>query len=432
MKAGAATSVALSLAGCALLGQSGDDTTNNNNNGGGIPDEPVKMGLTAFLSGPAAVTGEPMRNAAELVVDQINNEGGILGEREIDLTIIDEVAQGGGERYREFAENDTDVVIGYGSTSNANEVAPLASDLEQLTIFNDTGSIELFEDVVSEPEYAFRTCPAASYEAIVNARTIAQYLTDVETVATISPDYGYGRTLHQMFMDGLGQLAPDVEEVESRFTPLLQVNDFTPHLQALEEADPDFILTPYWGGDLLGFIEQGKEAGLFEDRYVSSMAAGMFADHPELVPEGFLGWGRGPGFPFMNDINPEREEFVNAYVDRFDGPPFSHTAYHAYEAIMTYVTAVEKGYSILGSWPTTEEIIHAMENIGMFSASGHSPSLTRKNGHQAVQPGYIGFVTRHEEYGSTYKDEIWFPAEHVNPPVGMNHDEWISQLEQVR
>lgn len=432
LKASAATSGALALSGCALFG-SGSDDGGGSGGGGDIPDEPLKLGATSFMSGPATILGEPVTNTVNMLVDQVNAEGGILGEREIELTLIDEVAEGGSDRFREFAADETDVVIGYGSTSNAMEVAPFAEDLEQLTIFHDTGALEMYEEVIDEPQWTFRTGATLSVDAVGAARVVANRLTDVQTVAGIHPDYGYGRGVQEMFRNALSQIAPDVEVVSERFPPLLDVSDYSPHIDALKNADPDFIFSALWGGDAVTFLQQAQEQNLFQDRISCNMATHIFGEHPDLIPDGHLWWPRGPHFPFMDATNPDNEAYVDSYINEFDSPPWGHTAFHFVNAFRAYIAAVEKAYDIAGGWPSDEQIISALENISQYSTGGHLPNMTRRGGHQGIEPAYLGFSQSGEnQYGPTLTDEIWIAPELVNPPRGMSHSEWIDTMEPVR
>ena len=51
--------------------------------------ETLKVGVTAFLTGPASVFGVPAKDAAEIMAEDINANGGIQGVP-LELTFIDE------------------------------------------------------------------------------------------------------------------------------------------------------------------------------------------------------------------------------------------------------------------------------------------------------------------------------------------------------
>src|ERR1700741_3271145 len=49
---------------------------------------PIKIGALFSVSGPAAFLGEPERNTAQMVVDEINKAGGVKG-RKLELIVYD-------------------------------------------------------------------------------------------------------------------------------------------------------------------------------------------------------------------------------------------------------------------------------------------------------------------------------------------------------
>ena len=67
----------------------------------------LKIGITTFLSGPAAVFGEPGKAAAEMIAADINKKGGIGGVP-VTLSFVDEGA--GGEalvsNYRRLVQDE--------------------------------------------------------------------------------------------------------------------------------------------------------------------------------------------------------------------------------------------------------------------------------------------------------------------------------------
>ena len=59
---------------------------------GKIPDTPYKTGHMTFLTGPAAVLGEPSLKGHILAAEEINAQGGLLGKRKIETVTADEQA----------------------------------------------------------------------------------------------------------------------------------------------------------------------------------------------------------------------------------------------------------------------------------------------------------------------------------------------------
>ena len=113
------------------------------------PDK-ISIGITAFLSGPASVFGEPAKAAAEIMIEDLNAAGGIDGVP-LEATFVDEGA--GGEQllaeYRRLVQDvGVDAMFSAISSGNCNKIAPLAEDVEFLL---QEGKILSFK-VVSTPE----------------------------------------------------------------------------------------------------------------------------------------------------------------------------------------------------------------------------------------------------------------------------------------
>jgi branched-chain amino acid transport system substrate-binding protein len=96
----------------------------------GKPNE-IGFGVFTFTSGPAAAYGMPGRNAAELVIDQINATGGIGGVP-IKPTYVDE-GQGTegvvGEFRRLASDPNNQAMIAALSSGNCLALAPVAEQL---------------------------------------------------------------------------------------------------------------------------------------------------------------------------------------------------------------------------------------------------------------------------------------------------------------
>src|SRR5216684_597043 len=52
--------------------------------------EPVKIGLSAALSGGSAASGEAIKRGLQIAIDEINAKGGVLGSRKLELVVRDD------------------------------------------------------------------------------------------------------------------------------------------------------------------------------------------------------------------------------------------------------------------------------------------------------------------------------------------------------
>lgn len=424
--AGTAT-IAASMAGCSNPAGNGNGNGGGGGGGGEIPSEPLEAAVVGFTSGPAAVFGIPMMQASRMVVEQINEAGGILGEREIQLDEYDENVEDIVQVYRRLAtQDDYDVIFGFISSANVLSIAPLAEELNQPTVIMDTGTTDLFDDAVTDPEYTFRLSASSSTDAVGAARLVDNALPDVDTVAGINQDYAYGRNNWDLFQRGIEGLGTDVEIVDSRFTPFPN-DDFSSAVNALNDADPDFIFSSLWGGDLVNFMTQANDRDLFDDTLACfSGGTHVFHDAPNQVVDGLLFGPRGPHFPFeIMSGNNLHGQFVENFRNRFGDIPYAHGAWHAWTTLYAYVHSIERAYNISGEYPGDDAWIESMEGIGFQTPSGFA-NIPRGS-HNAIEPAFWGAADTSGE-NITLRDRVWIAKEEVNPPVNATTDEWLDNL----
>ena len=87
--------------------------------------------------------------------------------------------------------------------------------------------------------YVFRTNSNTDVEGLASATMMARWK-DVKTVATIGPDYAYGRDLIAAFVANLKKLRPDIQIVDQQW-PKLGEPDFTSFITAQMSKKPDAV-----------------------------------------------------------------------------------------------------------------------------------------------------------------------------------------------
>ena len=86
---------------------------------------------------------------------------------------------------------------------------------------------------------------------------------DVKKVATIAPDYAYGRDAVAAFVEYLKKLRPDIEIVDQQW-PKLGEPDFTAFITAQMGKKPDAVFCDVFGGDFVTFAKQAAPLGYFK------------------------------------------------------------------------------------------------------------------------------------------------------------------------
>jgi branched-chain amino acid transport system substrate-binding protein len=120
-----------------------------------VAQEPLKVGVITFLSGPAAGPfGVPAKNASDLLAEMFNRGGMVPGYekkgfagRPLELTYVDEA--GGPTKvvteFRNLAAR-VDIVIGVISSGDCLAVAPVAEELKKFTVLFDCATNRIFEE----------------------------------------------------------------------------------------------------------------------------------------------------------------------------------------------------------------------------------------------------------------------------------------------
>jgi branched-chain amino acid transport system substrate-binding protein len=390
--------------------------------------EPIKLGIVTFLSGPAAGPfGIPARNAAELTAELLNAgkvpapyKGKGFGGRPVELVIIDEA--GGPQKqvseYRNLVSR-VDLVIGYISSGDCLAIAPVAEELKKLTVLFDCGTPRIFED--GSYKYVFRTGPTGTMDNVSMALYLVERLPNVKSIAGLNQNYAWGQDSWSDFEAAMKALKPDIKVMTSQMPKLFQ-GQFSAEITTLLGSGAEVIHSSMWGGDLEGLVLQGGPRGLFQKHKVI-----LSAGEPAInrlgtrIPDGTILGARGPFGPFAPDTELARW-LKTVYEDRYQVPP-NYASFRITQAILGVKAAYEKAKGAGNEPPTQDKIIAAFEN-STFEGPGGIVKMASGKGHQAVMDAAVG-TTKVEGGQLKIVDIVRYPAEKVTPPDGMKSEAWI-------
>lgn len=391
------------------------------------PDE-IQIGITTFLSGPASVFGEPAKAAAEMMIEDMNAEGGIGGVP-VSATFIDEGA--GGEallsEYRRLVQDvGVDAMFASISSGNCNKVAPLAEDLEVLNIMWDCGTQRIFEE--GDYDWVFRTQAHATPEMLATVLYLLKTKPDFRTIAVVNQDYAWGRDSWHIFQTALKALKPDVEVV-AEFFPKFGAPDFSTEISRLQALRPDVILSTSWGGDLDTFVQQAAQRGLTRtSTLVLPLAESSLQRLGGALPPGHIVGARGDHY-FLHPEQVDNPEFV-AFMEEFEEKTGAYPIYpvfHMSQALAALKGAYEKAIEANdGEWPTHEQVAQAMKGL---TFSGLGREVTIREDHQGLEDQLLGTTVQSDEYDFAVLDNIMiFDAEDITTPVGEESVSWLQTL----
>jgi len=398
---------------------------------GAFAQSTVKIGIVAFISGPAASPfGVPAKNAADFVIEQLNggkapapyNKKG-FGGASLETVIVDEAGSTTTQvtEFRNLVQkHNVDVVIGYISSGNCLAIAPVAEELKKLTNFFDCGTPRIFED--ASYKYVFRTSAHATMDSVGAALYVKDLKPSLKSIAGLNQNYAWGQDSWGDFELAMKVLFPSVE-VKTSQMPKLFAGQYNAEISALLSAGADVTHSSFWDGDLEALILQGGPRGLMQ-KSMTILTTGETVMHKlaAQIPDGTVLGARGPFGPYAPN-NAYKKWFHGGFTAKFKEEP-NYASYQMAQAILAVKLAWEKAMQKNGGKrPTNEQVGAALENM-TFEGPGGKVSMALGKGHQAIMETAYG-QTKLVNGKLTLVNVKRYPAEKVNPPEGVKSSDWI-------
>jgi branched-chain amino acid transport system substrate-binding protein len=314
-----------------------------------LAETPIKIGFPIPLSGPTAVYGVPVLKGAEMAVDEINAKGGVLG-RKLELLSRDSKANAD-EAVRVAREliikNNVDFLSGTLTSAEAPAVSTIAKE-NKIVFVAPVAKTMLLTAPENLHPYIFRLASNTMIEGRTGAGLMAKWR-DVKRVATIAPDYAYGRDAIAAYVEYLKKLRPDIEIVDQQW-PKLGEPDFTAFITAQMGQKPDAVYCDVFGGDFVTFAKQATPLGYFraiQNRLADGGEVGTVDEALALGPDYPYGIWSDAYDPVIWTGNEPAEH--KSYVQQMKA--FTKSEYGSGWAIMGYmaIEAIVEGIKKAGN-----------------------------------------------------------------------------------
>jgi branched-chain amino acid transport system substrate-binding protein len=356
----------------------------------------IKIGFPIPLSGPTAVYGKPVLAGAELAVQEINAKGGVLG-RKLELLSRDSKANADEavRLARELIIKDSvDFLAGTLTSAEAPAVSTVAKENKIVFIAPTSKSTILTDEKHIHP-YIFRVSSNTDVEGLAGATLMARWK-DVKTVATIAPDYAYGRDSIAAFIEALKKQRPDIQIVDQEW-PKLGEPDFTPFITAQMSKKPDAVYCSLFAGDFVTFSKQATPRGYFKDinnRLIDGAEIGTTDEAQALgndYPYGVIGDAYDPVIWGGANEPPEHKKFIE------DLKKFTNSQYASGWSIVGYQTiyALAEGIKKAGN-TKSDAVSKAM--IGMTWDTPVGKRTFSEKSHETFAPEYWGVMVKDPKY----------------------------------
>ena len=375
---------------------------------------PIRIGYQAPLSGSQEIIGKAQLLGAQIAVDQINKDGGVLG-RQLELVIRDDKsdAAAGVAAVRELAGTGSNIIAGSFASPVMLAVAPILAS-ENVVFMTQASAVpalthEGFVRNLFRPhDYTFMRQRALG-------RLMAEKFPDADSWGAVNAQNATAATSWKFFADGLLQYYPEVAKKEVTLVDPVTAPFGSPDYrneitQALRLRAKGLYLNVY-GGDLITFLRQAEPYGLVGNFGVVADPGSEYFVPQTLKKETPKGMWTGHHWYFgAYEDNPVSKTLYDEIVARTgDKFPQGYTG-EAHTAIRAIASGIKRAQST-----ETDAMIAAMEGMTFDSCKGER--TFRKEDHQAiVDVNFVSFEPDDSEQGWKVADHLVIKGADVMAP----------------
>lgn len=327
----------------------------------------VRLGALFAVTGPASFLGLPEKQTLEMLVEEVNKNGGISGEKVklflYDTKGLDSEAR---KKFTRLVKKDkVDAVIGPTRSGSTLAIKELA-ERYKTPLFSCAASKRIVQPL---NKYVFKS-PQSDTHAVSK---IYKFLheTGKNKVAIITAQNGFGDSGRTELLELANKYGMEIVADEKfRDTD----KDMTSQLTKISEANPDAIIC--WGvGPAPALVAKNvRQLGLDSMLIMShGVASKKFIELAGDAAEGII----LPAGRLLVAEQLEKDDifrgvlinYKNAYEKRYESP-VSTFGGHAYDAFMMFKYGIEKGGK------TTASLISAVENMDTFIGTAGEFNIT--------------------------------------------------------
>lgn len=375
----------------------------------------VKVGILHSQSGTMAMAEKPMIEAAQMAIDEINEDGGVLGKQ------IEYVLEDGASDAAVFAEKATKLltkdkvatIFGCWTSASRKAVLPVVEGNDGLLWYPVQ-----YEGLESSHNIMY-TAPCPNQQAIPAMDYLMENCKGDDGTLKIflfGSDYVYPRTTNTIIK--AMQKDYGYEIVGEEYIPL-GYTDCSTVITKIQETKPDVIINTINGDSNVSFFKQYKDAGLSPDQ-IQTMSFSCYEEDirgmgAEYAEGHLFAWN------YFQSVDTEAsktftEKFKELYgEDKVTGDP----VVNAYEGVYLWKAAVEKAGTF-----DVEPVIEACES-GEIEAETPEGLVTIAKGttHHCLQKVLVGKCDADGQIQT-----LWETEDRVEPDPWLKSYDWAKDL----
>jgi branched-chain amino acid transport system substrate-binding protein len=300
----------------------------------------IKIGALFSVTGPPSFLGEPERNTAKMVVDEINAKGGIKGKK-LELVVYDttgDATKAVQAANRLIKEDKVVAIIGPSTTGESMAVIPVA-EKEQVPLISCSAGSKITDPV---KKWVFKT---AQNDGLAVAK-IYEHLNrkKISKIAIITVSDGFGSSGREQLKANAAKYGIQIVE-DSTYSP--KDTDMTPQLTKIRASQAQAIIC--WGTNPGPAViaKNVKQLGIKLPLYMShGVSSKKFIELAGDAAEGII---LPSGRVIVSDVLPSSDKqkksllaFVKDYKNHYKAEG-DHFGGHAWDAVMLLKSAIERG-----------------------------------------------------------------------------------------
>jgi branched-chain amino acid transport system substrate-binding protein len=315
----------------------------------------IKIGLVGAMSGGGALYGQQMKRGAELAVDEINNAGGINGQKVILIVEDDKGSPQEAVKATEKLISQDKISVWMGTLNSSNTLAAL--DVTKRSNIPSLVPIATAEKITEMgAKNVFRNCANNPMQVKALSDFILAKRPE-RSLAIIAENTDYGRDLAKIFETNLTAGGGKIVATEY-YKP--GDKDFYNQLTKIKSTNPDGLLVAGMLAEGTQIVNQARELGITAQFY--SFGGFMGTQALQLAGKAGEGLIHTEHFaPASGD--PVVEKFVNAFKAKYNEVPDTYYSAALYDAVYIAKAAIEKAGST-----EPDKINQALASIKDFSA----------------------------------------------------------------
>ena len=326
--------------------------------GGCAPKETndIRIGVNAEITGSKPTVGDSCKNAAQLLVTQVNADGGLkVGDKKWPVTLFiedneDKPESAAAVAKKLISQNNVLAILGPNASGNAIPAARICEDAKVIMITPWSTNPKTTENM----KYVFRACFVDDFQGQVMAKFARDNLKANTAAVLYDVASEYNKGIAEIFKKEFEAMGGKVVAFES-YTK--DDKDFSSQLTKIKAANHDVLFLPNYYNEVPLQVQQARRLGL-TCAIIGSDSWGS----DELLK---LGGKDLEGCFFSThyapDIaTPEAQKFIKEYEAKYGKKP-DDVAALTYDSLNLLLTAISKAGSL-----DRQKVRDALANITEF------------------------------------------------------------------